>query len=130
MERYEEIFKKYASICHGDMILSNILVKNGIDLYFIDPQYFRKESSYLLDFAKLRMSINDYELNFGISTKSNKKYLLILDDILRMNKIYNLVIGLNLMYIIRLYRYKDDKQKVVKMERELIEENEDVFEGL
>jgi len=129
----QSFYKEHASICHGDMILSNMIIsKQDRKIYYIDPQYFRKESSYLLDFAKLRMSLCDYEKTFNLSVckQSNKKYVYILDNVLKQKGIFNEVLWLQLMYTIRLYRYKESKLTVIHLERELVKENEDVFEGM
>lgn len=114
-----------ASFSHGDTILSNIIIDNQNDFIFIDPQFNIKASSYLLDFAKLRMSLDNYEYNFNISkNKINTQYKKILDNYLKLNNIYNIVIILEYMYIIRLYRYKTEEQKKIvlkmlkKIERE------------
>lgn len=127
LQENEKILIKNASYSHGDMILSNIIKTNNNELYFIDSRYFRNSSSYLLDFAKLRMSLCNYEYVFGLSDVDNSKYLIELDIILKHKNIYNIVIYLQLMYVLRLYRYKDNKEKVKKLAKELIDKNEKLF---
>ena len=125
--RNEKNVAKHASYCHGDLILSNVL-KNKEGLYFIDSRYFRESSSYLFDLAKLRMSLIDYERMFGLSIMSNREYLHRFDGCIDED-IKPLVIGIMLMYLCRLYRYKDDEQKgIVKtmVDREM-KENEWIF---
>ncbi len=126
---HKEAFHRHASYSHGDMILSNIIKGDDGQLYFIDPRYFRESSSYLLDFAKLRMSLSGYEYAFGISEANNTAYLATLDCILKRRGIYDIVVGLHLMYIIRLYRYKDEKGKqIVKtMAKGMIDKNGQLF---
>lgn len=129
LDKNRNTFSLHASVCHGDMILSNVIVKDN-DLYFIDPQYFRKESSYLLDFAKLRMSLSGYEKEFGLTKRDYSVYKKDLDDVLKERGIFDLVVWLQLMYTIRLFRYKDNKQKVINLEERLVKENGDVLKGL
>lgn len=122
----EKSLVKNASFCHGDMTLCNI-IKAEDGLYFIDPRYRRNASSYLLDYAKLRMSLMNYEKTFGISTHNNSGYLPLLDGTLNELGVYKEVVILNLMYICRLYRYKTDKSLVVDMANRLIKEAQNVF---
>lgn len=117
---------KNASFCHGDMTLCNIIKAND-GLYFIDPRYKRNSSSYLLDFAKVRMSLMNYEKRFGISKCDNSWLLPSFDSYLEGAGIYKEVLILNLMYICRLYRYKKDKTAVADMANELIEGAKYVF---
>lgn len=58
------------------MTLSNI-IHNDLDneIYFIDSRYFRDSSSYLLDYAKLKMSMDGYEYKFNLSCNKPKKKL-------------------------------------------------------
>ena len=121
LRKAEKSLANNASFCHGDATLCNIIkAKDG--LYFIDPSYSRKASSYLLDYGKLRMSLSNYEKRFGISARDNSAYRTSLDEVLKRKGVYDEVIALNLMYICRLYRYKKDKRTVEKMAEELIEE--------
>lgn len=128
--RNEHILIENASYSHGDMILSNVIKTSDDELFFIDSRYFRESSSYLLDFAKLRNSLSGYEYEFGISDVDNSCYLDDLDVILKAKGIYNIVVGLHLMYVLRLYRYKDDagKRKVKNIAKGIIESNEELFE--
>ena len=128
--RNEHILNENASYSHGDMILSNVIKAKDGDLFFIDSRYFRESSSYLLDFAKLRNSLSGYELEFGLSKSNNKVFLDDLDMILKFRGIYEIVVGLHLMYVLRLYRYKDDvgKMKVKNIAKGIIEDNEELFE--
>lgn len=126
----KKLLNECASYSHGDAILSNIIKKDNGELFFIDSRYFRNSSSYLLDFAKLRMSLSGYEQIFGINRRSNIKFLNEFDLFLKKVKIYDIVVGLNLMYVLRLYRYKDEegKAKVKKMAKGLIQNHEELFE--
>lgn len=126
----EHILAKNASYSHGDVILSNIIKSRDGELFFIDSRYFRESSSYLLDFAKLRNSLSGYELKFGLSETDNRMYLDVFDSILKTKGIYEIVVGLHLMYVLRLYRYKDDidKAKVKNIAKGIIKDNEELFE--
>lgn len=122
--------KIFGTFSHGDLTLGNIII-NKEDLYYIDQRYISESTSYLLDFAKLRMSLQGYEYRFEISkTKFDDMSLKYLDKVLKKNKIYYEVVLLEVMYILRLYRYKDVKQreKVIEFAKEVINENKEIFE--
>lgn len=125
----KDVLNKNASYSHGDMILSNIIKGDDGRLYFIDSRYFRESSSYLLDFAKLRNSLSGYEYDFGLSDADNTEYIDILDDILKTKGLYDIVVILHLMYVLRLYRYKDEEgRKIVKnTAKGIIKANEKLF---
>lgn len=126
LKEKEDLLQRNASFSHGDTILSNIIENNNL-LYFIDPQFNINASSYLMDFAKLRMSLDNYEYNFNISkNKLSQEYKDILDNYLKINNIYDIVVILEYMYIIRLYRYKKEEEKkiVLQMLNNLEEEQE------
>lgn len=118
-----------SSFCHGDFILSN-MIKSKNEIYFIDQNYDREASSYLLDLAKLRMSLSGYEYTFGLSKNPiGASSLIAFDNFLQHYGLYNIVVVLHLMYVCRLYRYKEDKQKVIEIAKELVKENEGLFEN-
>lgn len=117
-------FTSYASLCHGDMILSNIIVQDS-DLYLIDSQYDIEASSYLLDFAKLRMSMSGYEEQFNGVRNTFSKYVTMLDKYLMNKYIFNEVLILQLMYTLRLCRYNEDKlDDIIHMCNRIISEIE------
>ncbi len=126
------VLNEHASYSHGDAILSNIIKDKNGELFFIDSRYFRDSSSYLLDFAKLRNSLSGYELEFGLSNSDNKVFLDVLDAFLKAKGIYEIVVGLHLMYVLRLYRYKDEegKRKVKEIAKGIVEDkkHEKLFE--
>ena len=126
----KDILVENASYCHGDMILSNIIKDYCGNLFFIDSRYFRTCSSYLFDFAKLRMSMCGYEYEFEISNVDNSQHVEFLDSVLKSKGIYDIVIILQLMYVIRLYRYKDakGKEKVKEIAKRLVNEHEELFD--
>ncbi len=130
IERNKDVLNDHASYSHGDAILSNIIKGRDGELYFIDPRYFKESSSFLLDFGKLRNSLSGYELNFGISDTDNTKHLADLDSYLKTRGIYDIVVGLHLMYVLRLYRYKDEagKRKVKNIAKGIIEAHGELFE--
>ena len=130
LRRNYNVLLENASYSHGDMILSNIIKTKDDELYFIDSRYFRDSSSYLLDFAKLRNSLSGYEYEFGISKFDYREHLEVLDYILKSKGIYEIVVGLHLMYVLRLYRYKDEagKEKVKNIAKGIVESHEELFE--
>jgi capsule biosynthesis phosphatase len=121
--------KDFVSYSHGDLTLSNIIKTRDKELYFLDARFNENASSYLLDFAKLRMSIGGYEKIFGISERDNSEFVEYLDIILKHLGILEKVLIFEYMYIIRLYRYKNmnDKEKVMKMISDLEAEHEEFF---
>lgn len=97
-----------SSFCHGDAILSNI-IKNGGQYYFIDPEMDEKASSYLLDLAKLNMSLYGYEHRFDIAFSNMQELKLLREEyalMLSKSGLYQIVMILTYMYAIRLWRYK------------------------
>lgn len=114
--------KDCASFSHSDLTLSNIILQNTtMKLYFIDPEMDKDASSYLLDYAKLRMSMMGYEYKFGLSLRDNSIFLKEFDDVLIGKGIYKEVVILNLMYVLRLWRYKDNhgRNVVLNMAKEV-----------
>lgn len=104
-------FNNHASLSHQDFTLGNIIIKDN-ELYLLDSLYERNASSYLLDFAKLKMSLDGYENKFCNGNKIDKKYSEILDSKLKELGIYKEVLILEYMYIIRLYNYHENKELV------------------
>lgn len=117
--------KKYTSFCHGDLIFSNVLVdRRCSDLYLIDQNWDDEASSYILDYAKMMMSLLGYERYFEIS-KIDKTEQMYYDDRLlqyqlgylgRKNILYEVLV-FTYMYILRLWRYKkeEDKDKILQL---------------
>lgn len=108
---------KYASLSHYDMILSNIIVKDN-DIYLLDSLLEKEASSYLLDFAKLKMSLDGYEELFCKGKHIDKKYSKYLSRKLKKMKILNQVNILEYMWAIRLYNYNKDKELVKRFVKE------------
>jgi capsule biosynthesis phosphatase len=126
--KHEKSITNKASFSHGDMTLCNIIKEDNSErLCFIDPQFKPNASSYLLDFAKLRMSLDGYEYEFGISSKNNRSMKVILDEFLESKKLLDEVVILEVMWILRLTRYKDDKDKVANFARRVMAEHEELF---
>lgn len=117
LKKYESFLNDNASFSHGDMTLSNI-IHNDLDneIYFIDSRYFRDSSSYLLDYAKLKMSMDGYEYKFNLScNKPKKKLKKEFIKVLEIKGILKIVTLLELMYVLRLFRYKNnDEREIVK----------------
>jgi hypothetical protein len=110
-----ERLSECGSFCHGDLTLGNI-IDTGSGLFFIDPRYTPGANSYLLDLAKLRMSLAGYEKIFGISKCDNTSHLKELDEFTESSGIAKDVLALEIMFIFRCYRYKseDDKKKLIE----------------
>ena len=109
--------KQYASLSHYDMTLANIIVKDN-DIYLLDSLLDKEASSYLLDFAKLKMSLDGYEEIFCGGEHINKKYSKYLSKKLKKMKILEIVNILEYMWSIRLYNYNEDKEKVKRFVNE------------
>lgn len=105
------------TLSHGDFTLGNTIIKDG-KIYLIDSLYDRNSSCYLLDFAKLRMSLDNYENKFVKGKKVNSKYKKILDNYLNKKGILKEVKILEFMYAIRLYNYNKNKNKVKRFVNE------------
>ena len=105
--------KKYASLSHYDMTLSNIIVKDE-EIYLLDSLLDKEASSYLLDFAKLKMSLDGYDELFCGGKHINKKYSKYLSKRLKKMNILKEVNILEYMWAIRLYNYNEDKELVKK----------------
>ena len=99
---------KYASLSHQDYTLSNIIIKDN-KLYLLDSLYDKDASSYLLDFAKLKMSLDGYEERFCNGKHIDKKYSNLLKRRLKRLGIYKQVSILEYMHVIRLYNYHENK---------------------
>ena len=86
--------------------------------------YDKNASSYLLDFAKLKMSLDGYEELFCNGKKISSKYKTILKKKLKKLGIYKEVLILEYMYCIRLYNYHKDKHLVQRFAMERRDEIE------
>lgn len=124
----EMTLKENASFCHGDLTLSNIIVDKCGLYWFIDENWYPEASSYLLDFGKLRVSLDNYEFKFGISERVIDKHLKqVFDKRMKELGIYEEVVILEYMWLLRMYRYKqslEEKKKVIDMLNELEKEQE------
>lgn len=115
LDAEKECLKSHGSFCHGDLTLSNIILSDN-NLYFVDARNTTGANSYLLDLAKLRMSLNGYENIFGISNVDNSKWCRALDAAAETIGVLDYVIAMEIMFIFRCYRYKndDEKEKVIQ----------------
>lgn len=100
--------KQYASLSHYDMTLANIIVKDE-NIYLLDSLLDKEASSYLLDFAKLKMSLDGYEEKFCNGEHIDKKYSKYLSKRLKKMGILHIVNVLEYMWAIRLYNYNNNK---------------------
>ena len=106
-----------ASLSHYDMTLANIIVKDD-DIYLLDSLFDKEASSYLLDFAKLKMSLDGYEELFCGGKHIDKKYSKYLSKKLKRMHILRVVNILEYMWAIRLYNYNEDKELVKEFAKE------------
>ena len=109
--------KHHASLSHYDMTLANIIVKNK-NIYLLDSLFDKNASSYLLDFAKLKMSLDGYEEKFCNGKHIDKKYAKYLSKKLKKLGILKEVNILEYMWAVRLYNYNDDKDLVTQFAME------------
>lgn len=103
--------KDHISLSHYDMTLANIIVKDG-EIYLLDSLLDKEASSYLLDFAKLKMSLDGYEELFCGGKHIDKKYSKYLSRKLKKMGILREVNILEYMWAIRLYNYNENKALV------------------
>ena len=94
--------------------MSNIIVKND-KIYTLDARNTSGANSYLLDIAKLRMSLNGYERIFGISDVDNSSWCDVLDDFAKEIGFLKEIKALEIMFIFRCFRYKnkEDQKKII-----------------
>ena len=120
-EHKQELISK-ASFCHGDLTLSNI-IKRDNKLVLIDPNYKNDYTSYLLDLAKIRQSLEDYEFIFNLSSVKNSKYRDYFDSLIKKDDLY-LVKLLEITHFIRMYNYKSELERplVLNMINKLLQE--------
>lgn len=104
-------FYNNISLSHYDMTLANIIVKDN-EIYLLDSLFDKNASSYLLDFAKLKMSLDGYEELFCGGKHIDKKYSKYLSKRLKKMGILRYVNILEYMWAIRLYNYNKDKKLV------------------
>lgn len=108
---YELDLEQYTSLSHYDFTLANIIVKDD-DIYLLDSLFDKEASSYLLDFAKLKMSLDGYEELFCNGEHIDEKYSKQLSKKLEEMGILKEVNILEYMWAIRLYNYNEDKELV------------------
>lgn len=110
----EKVFHSHLSFCHGDTTLSNcILTKENF--FMIDPAYKSDYNSYLVDFSKLRMSLNGFEENLNLHRSDmNKEYVTALekfDKYLYEKGILDLVKLLEIANWIRLHNFRKGEEQ-------------------
>jgi len=108
----EKQLSNAASFCHGDLSLSNMIFFRGIP-FFIDPIINDNYSSYLLDNAKLRFSLDGGERYLhGDEAADFSENLIKYDAMLAGAGIRGITKAIEAIYWIRLLKYaKDEKQR-------------------
>lgn len=105
------------TFCHGDLTMMNVIVKGNGRIYMIDPAP-NKFSSYMLDLAKLRMSLNGYNtLFYRVDMKyDDASHLAVLDRLLISLNIYDVVRVLEYTCWVRLIKYRrENKEQYEKL---------------
>lgn len=115
----KEWFSQRGSFSHGDMTLCNIIQGKDGQLYFLDARDIEGASSYLLDIAKFRMALNGYEKRFGLSETDHTRQVPELDEWLEQKGLKEFVLALEIMDILRLYRYKKGAETVLPTPRRI-----------
>lgn len=116
LEANKDKYGAEASFCHGDLSLSNIIYAGG-DIYLIDPITNDRYSSYLLDLAKLRFSLNGGEDFLHPERAQHDKrtdYPTLLSEYSQMldeNGFEEKVIALEAIYWIRLLKYTAEAER-------------------
>lgn len=110
----DELLKR-STFCHGDFTLTSI-IKNDLTYTVIDPNFKDDYSSYILDLAKIRQSLHDYEFMFGFSAKKNSQWLDYFDD--RVADILSdldlqLVRLMEITHWIRMYKYRSPSEQIL-----------------
>ena len=115
LQNNKERLNQEGSYCHGDLTLSNMII-NGGNVITVDARNTVGANSYLLDFAKLRMSLNGYEKIAEISDVDNSKWVEYLDGVTKDKGCFLDVLVLEIMFIFRCYRYisPDKKDRIIQ----------------
>jgi capsule biosynthesis phosphatase len=121
LNRYSEIFNSQKSFCHGDLTLGNIIIKGKLvrdaEAFVFDPNTPDCIwMSYLLDLSKINQSLRfNYEHNFmgkeniynpELCEYFNKKVKEIWG-----NKVYKLVLILEMTHWVRMIKYKTESER-------------------
>lgn len=114
IKNHKDDLLERSTFCHGDFTLTSI-IKNDLTYTVIDPNFKDDYSSYILDLAKIRQSLHDYEYMFGFSAKQNSKFLDYFDDRvadITSDKDLQLVRLMEITHWIRMYKYRSDEEKL------------------
>ncbi len=106
--------KKSASLCHGNLLFQNIQVNEKGELYYLDPAYDPGAATYLMDFAATRISLNNFEFHFRQeNNRISDIYMNYFDDLLKTNKIFDLVYILQYIKMIFMAVEANEKDKTI-----------------
>lgn len=106
-----EYYRDNSSMCHGDLSLSNTIFADD-RVFLIDPIISENYSSYLMDLAKIRFSLDDGEC--FLNTENFQNYapaLAEMDLILSENQILEKITALEATYWLRLLKYTEDPER-------------------
>lgn len=101
-----ETYEVCSSFCHGDLSLSNIIIDNRT-AYLIDPIVRPEYSSYLMDLAKLKFSVEGGEEFLHRKTARYEEAAQVLNRELEEEGIKRDVEALQAIYWIRLLKYTE-----------------------
>lgn len=111
LETNSEYYRTQSSMCHGDLSLSNTIFA-GDRVFLIDPIIAERYSSYLMDLAKLRFSLDGGEIFLNSDNFQNYAPTLAeMDLVLSENQILEKVTALEATYWLRLLKYTDDPER-------------------
>ena len=104
VEKYGHLIKP--SFSHGDLTVMNTIVKGNGKIFLIDPKVHEHFSSYLMDLAKIRMSINGYNKMYYYENKDDELFLESFDMLLTNLGLYDIVRILEFTCWVRLIKYR------------------------
>lgn len=112
-------FEGEYSLSHSDYTLGNMVVKNE-EIFLVDSLYDEAASSYLFDFAKLKMSLDGYEEIFRGKPAVDEGLVDFYEKYLEERGLLADVTILELMYAVRLWNYNDRKSLVKSFARKIL----------
>lgn len=114
IKAHKRKIQSLSSFCHGDLSLSNVIFKDKA-AYLIDPSPRREYSSFLIDFAKLRFSLNGGEqlLHGGTRPKEYDLRLSELSEIVSKRGWGKIVAAMEAVHWIRMLRYIENAEDTI-----------------
>ena len=99
------------TMCHGDLTFANSVLKDD-KMYLLDPRFDQKASSYLLDLAKLKLSIDGLEHvlgqgSVGVAAPARRYFRKCVGEDAHLVQLFEV------MHAVRLARYNADRIDVI-----------------